>query len=695
MNIAISHRLPNRIRLMYNKSEYSIKQMILAQELLSFQEGVVSVDINHRTGSILMYYEGVSEKQILSYVVAMDDEYLNDQELLDHISEEREDISLFKSISTLIIAHFSRRLLPFPIRTALLLFNSIPRIFKGLKTVLGSSEMNAETLDAAAISMALYTRDYNSAGNIGLLLNISDTLERHTRKKSYENLSAALMAHTDSVQLVIDNEEITVPSDSVKIGDIAILRAGYTIPVDGVVISGNASVNQSAMTGEFLSVHIYEGINVYAGSFVDDGEVLVKVVAKGNDTQTGKISKMIENSQLLKSQIEKRSERVAGKLVKYSFMLAFLTYFFTRDIRKVSATLMVDYSCAMKLVAPVAVLSAIREAATRGIIIKGGKFLENAAHTETIIFDKTGTLTLASPKVKDIIGFNDYTPEEVLKTAACLEEHFPHPLAEAVVVRCQEDGIEHVEEHAKVELVVAHGLKSSINGDRLLIGSAHFVLDDNKIEISVNEISKINEFIDLGYSILYLAKNLSLMGIIAIEDTVRPEARQVIERLKADGIERVAILTGDNRRSAENIATKVGADICKSEVLPSEKVVYLESMRKFGKILMVGDGINDAPALSSADTGIAMYNSSGMATDSADIILSDEGLNDLIHTRRLGSRLLKRISTANKMIIGVNSFLIFAGLTAILTPAKAAVLHNLSTVGISAWSSRKLLDKGE
>lgn len=691
MEVKVIHKLPGRIRLQYRKNTLTSKQVILVKVLLSTQEGITSININPVTCSILVYYNGISEKQVLALFYSLNNEYLNDEDMLASINEQTSEKSIATSIIFMVAKHFGKMILPLYVRKFITIINTLPRIKQGLNILLFQKKLISETLDAAAISLSIANGDYKTAGSINLLLNMGETLEDYAKRKSYDNLAESLLNLQGQVRIIKDNEEYSIPAHSVKKGDNIIVRSAQNINADGVIISGEAMVNQASITGEPLPVKKEVDDIVYAGTFIEEGEIIIRVTAAGNDTKVSKIVNLINDANNQKSKAQEKAEKLADKLVPYNFLLAGTTFLATRDIAKTSSTLMVDYSCAMKLAAPIASLSAMKEAANKGIVIKGSKYLEETATADTIVFDKTGTLTYASPKVVEIIGFNNYSEYEVLKTAACLEEHFPHPLSRAVVQKAQDEGIDHKEEHAKVEYIVAHGIVSTLHNEKVAIGSYHFIFDDEKTKISKEEVKIIEKAAAKCSSILYLAIGDKLMGIILIDDPVIENAAQIVDDLRKSGIEQVVMITGDGEKAASKAAAVIKADDYISQALPEDKTNYVKKLRKKGhKVLMTGDGINDSPALAAANAGIAMKGSSDIAGETADIILNDKGIESLLDTRILGQNLLKRISFNNKVIIAGNSILILLGLLGKIRPATAALIHNTLTVGISINSMKPL-----
>lgn len=695
MNISVKHSLPGRIRIGYNKREVTAKQAALAQSLLSEQDGLTNVSVNYVTGTFLIYYDQkkFSEKKIKAYFMALSDKYLDDKELLDSVPEPQKQENLLYTLALMTASFYLKKLLPVPIKILLRIYELSPRILKGIKLVSSGNVFKSDVLDAAAISMALITGDAGTASNINFLLDVGETIEDFTKKKSYNDLADKLISDNDPVQLVEGNMEKKISLYMLKVNDTIVVRTGAMVPADGTVIRGEGLVNQATITGEPLAVEKRDGDTVYAGTIVQEGEIYIKVRAVGSQTKVQNILTMIDTSQQLKVSSQIRSERLADQLVKYNFILSAVVFLFTRDISKVMATLMVDYSCAMKLAAPIAVLSAMKEAAGHGIIVKGGKFLEDASAADTVVFDKTGTLTEASPKLSRIIAFDGRDENEVLAVAACLEEHFAHPVASAIVHAAKDRKLQHPEEHAKVEYIVAHGIASSLKGKRLLIGSRHFIFEDEHVECP-EELGTIQKnAVENGESLLYLAEENRLIGIFAVTDPVRPGAADVVKKLHKSGIRNCTMITGDDEGAAKTAAALTKIDHYIFHALPEDKVSYIEKQKKAGhKVIMIGDGINDAPALACADTGIAMGDCAAITGETADIVLaSDEGLESLYKTRVMGQRLMRKIDTNNRCIVAVNSALMILGLIGVVTPSAAALLHNASTVAFSVRAAKPLL----
>lgn len=699
MNFSVKHSLPGRIRISYNKHEVTAKQAALAQSLLAEQDGMTDVSVNYTTGTFLVYYDTskFTEKMVESYFMALSDKYLDDQELLDAVPEPEPQENLLYTLAVMTASHYLKQLLPAPVRILLRVYNLAPRILKGLGSVARGNPFRSEVLDAAAITMAVATGDARTAANINFLLDIGDTIEEFTKKKSYSDLAGRLISENDSVQLVDGNIERKIPLYMLKVDDTAVVRTGGLVPADGTVVRGEGLVNQATITGEPLAVEKRGGDTVYAGTVVQEGEIYIRVRAVGSQTKVQNILDMIDSSQQLKVSSQIRSERLADQLVRYNFLLSAAVFLFTGSLTKVMATLMVDYSCAMKLAAPIAVLSAMKEAAGYGIAVKGGKFLEDASRADTVVLDKTGTLTEAAPKLSGITAFGGHTGDEILALAACLEEHFAHPVASALVQAARERGLQHPEEHAKVEYVVAHGIVTTLKGRRLLIGSRHFVFDDEKVARPAELDGIMKNALERGESLLYLAEDDRLIGIFAVTDPVRPDAAAIIRSLHRSGIVNCTMITGDDEGAAKTAAAATGVDHYISHALPEDKVAYITEQKAAGhKVIMIGDGINDAPALAAADTGIAMGDCAAITGETADIVLSaEDGLEGLYRTRLMGRRLMEKIDMNNRRIVAVNTALMALGLFGLITPSAAALLHNASTVAFSVRAAQPLLVRKE
>ena len=697
MRVQVHHSLPGRLRLKYNDHVIRPKQALVAQIHIAVQEGIINIDVNTTVGSFLILYDRdkISEKEILNLFAVLTDKYLDDEKNLKLVSEIPQNESIFGIIAQTLVFHYAKKfLLPAPIRMLILLKDIVPRIIKGIYSSLTEKFFCTDLLDAVALTVSLVTGDTSTASTVNMLLGLGDTIEEVTRRRSYDNLAQTLLVSNEPVQLLEGNEEKSVQVTELNKDDLIIVRAGSQIPVDGVVERGEGMVNQSSITGESLPVEKKAESGVFAGTILVEGELVIRVRSIGKDTKVNNIIAMIDNSQNLKAAVQKRSEQFAEKIIPFNFLVTGLTYLFTRNVTKTVSTLMVDYSCAMKLSAPISVFSAMKEAAEMSISVKGGKYLENVAEADTVIFDKTGTLTYATPKVEEIYAFGSYSKDDVLTLAACLEEHFPHPLGRAVVEDAKKKNLSHPEYHTKVEYIVAHGIASTLNGKKTCIGSAHFIFEDEHIPFS-NEVETIQkDNLQKGNSLLYLSLDGSLIGILAIGDPVRPNAKAAIERLRALGVKRCIMVTGDTEGAASKIAKEIGLDEWHSQALPEDKVAFVKKEHEAGrKVIMIGDGINDAPALGAAEVGISIDGASSIAGDTADINLSNEGLTALVTVRELGQGLIKKISDNDRFIIGFNSLLILGGIIGIIPPTLAAVLHNSATIGISVTSMRPILHK--
>ena len=591
-----------------------------------------------------------------------------------------------------IVFHYARRwILPYPIRICLTSIQSVKYLWKGL-TTLAAGRIEVPVLDATAIGVSVLRSDFNTAGSIMFMLGIGELLEEWTHKKSVDDLARTMSLNVGKVWLVSGGQEVLVPTSQIKAGDKVVVHMGNIIPFDGVVAEGEAMVNQASLTGESVPVRKTVESTAYAGTVVEEGELTILVKEVGGSSRFEKIVKMIEDSEKLKSGAESKAEHLADKLVPYSLGGTILTYLLTRNVTKALSILMVDYSCALKLAMPISVLSAIREASLYNVTVKGGKYLEAVAEADTIVFDKTGTLTKAKPTVVDVVSFNGESTDELLRIAACLEEHFPHSMAKAVVDAATQKNLEHEEMHSKVEYIVAHGIASKINEKRAVIGSAHFVFEDENCVIPEGEQEKFDA-LPKEYSHLYLAIEGKLAAVICIEDPLREEASAVVQSLKRAGLSKVVMMTGDSERTAAAIAKRVGVDEYYSEVLPEDKASFVEREKAAGrKVIMIGDGINDSPALSAANVGIAISDGAEIAREIADITVSSDDLYQIVTLKLLSDNLMERIKKNYRRIVGFNSLLIVLGVTGVIQPTTSALLHNSSTLLIGLESMQNLLD---
>ena len=612
------------------------------------------------------------------------------QTYLDNSGRELNNYYKEKLINRVVLRVGNKLFVPLPIRTGITIVKSFKYIWEGIRT-LAKGKIEVPVLDATAIGVSILRNDTATAGSIMFLLGIGEILEEWTHKKSVDDLARSMSLNIGKVWLVKDGQEILVPSDEIEAGDNVRIRVGNVIPFDGEVVSGEAMVNQASMTGESMPVRKGESAIVYAGTVVEEGEITISVRSTNGGSKYENIVHMIEESEKLKSSVESKASHLADQLVPYSLAGTALTYLFTRNVTKALSILMVDYSCALKLSMPLSVLSAINEAGTYSATVKGGKYMEAIAEADTIVFDKTGTLTKAEPTVKQVVSFNGLGEDELLRIAACLEEHFPHSMAKAVVGAARNKNLVHEEMHSKVEYIVAHGISSQIEGRKVIIGSYHFVFEDEKCIIPDDKKELFDGLPD-EYSRLYMAIENELAAVICIEDPIREEAADIIKKLKEAGIKKAVMMTGDSERTAKAVAAKIGVDEYYSEVLPEDKAKFVEKEKSLGhKVIMVGDGINDSPALSAADVGIAISDGAELAREIADVTVEGNDLYELVALKHISNALMKRIHKNYRMIMGINSTLIVLGVAGIIPPTTSALLHNTSTIAISLKSLEKLI----
>lgn len=587
---------------------------------------------------------------------------------------------------------FFKAFVPNPIATALTIYNSVKYIKNGLKA-LSECKLNVDVLDSASIVACFARKNFKTASTVMFLLSISSLLEKYTRERTKAVLTDSLVIKTDKVWLVTSGEDVEIPITELQVGDEIRIHTGNVIPIDGIVTDGEATVNEASITGESLPVMKVADTSVYAGTVIEEGSVVVKVRELSSNTKISKIIELIDNSENLKASVQSNAENLADRIVPFSFLGFFLTLIFTRNVNKALSLLMVDYSCAIKLSTPIAVISAIREAAVHDITIKGCKYLEAFSNADTIVFDKTGTLTNAEPTLEKIVSFGKYSEEEILKIAACLEEHFPHSVANAVVNAANERGIAHLEEHTEVNYVVAHGISTTLHGKKAIIGSKHFVVEDEHITVTDEQEEIINEKSG-ACSVLYLAIGDELVGVLCISDPPRDDAKDAISELKSLGISNIVMLTGDSYKAAKMTAEQLGITEYKYQVLPEDKHKYIEDLKDKGHcVIMVGDGINDTPALAAANVSVAMNDASDIARETADITIKDSSLNQLARVRILSKELMERIHKNYRFILGFNSSLLLLGFMGVITPSLSALLHNASTMMICAKSMTPLSDK--
>ena len=686
------HESPGRIRVHALQKRMTMAQADILEYYLKAQEGVIEAKVYDRTGDAVIFYEGKREGMILalSRFSYKGNEGLVPSQTGRALNREYED----KLVLTVVDRVISTLFYPIPLKRVITGVKAIPYLFKGLQTLF-QRKIEVSLLDAVAISASILTGDYDTASSVMFLLSVGEILEEWTHKKSVDDLARTMSLNVDKVWTLVQGEEVLLPLNEVEVGQEIIVRTGNMIPLDGKVSFGEAMVNQASMTGESIPVRKKIGSSAYAGTVVEEGECRIRVEKLAGSGRYDRIVKMIEESEKLKSATEDKASHLADKLVPYSLGGAALTYLLTRNVTKALAFLMVDFSCALKLSMPVAVLSAMREAGKHKISVKGGKFMEAISEANTIVFDKTGTLTYAKPKVEDIITFNNADENEMLRMAACLEEHYPHSMANAVVAEAEARDLHHAERHSKVEYVVAHGISSIYEGKHVLIGSHHFIFDDEHCTVPKGEEEKLAS-IPPEHSALYLAVDGELTTVILISDPLRKEAVGVIQDLKALGIDKVVMMTGDNKKTAHAVARMVGVDEFHAEVLPEDKASFIQEEHRLGrKVIMVGDGINDSPALSEADAGIAISAGAAIAKEVADITIQEGDLYELVILKKLSNRLMKRIHGNYNFIIGFNAMLIALGLAGILTPSNSALFHNISTIATGLKSMTPLIPEEE
>lgn len=689
MKFTIKHEIPGRIRIHMEQKQMSYKEADTLLYYLDTLEYVTQAKVYRRTADACVCFSGKRELLIQALRKFRYTSVKVPDEVLTNSGRQLNDIYQEKLIGKVLFHYAGKIFLPSPVRKAVVLWKAVHYLKEGWKS-LARRKLEVAVLDASAIGISVLRGDFNTAASVMFLLGVGETLEEWTHKKSVGDLARSMSLNVSKVWLKSEEQEVLVDSRKIKEGDNIVVHMGNVIPFDGVVCEGEGMVNQSSLTGEPLPALKRAGGYVYAGSVLEEGELTFTVKKAGGSSRYEKIVEMIEESEKLKSSLEGKAERLADRLVPVTFAGTALTWLFTRNITKALAVLMVDFSCALKLTMPIAVLSAIRQAGSYDITVKGGKFLEAVAEAETIVLDKTGTLTKAMPTVKMIVPFCEAGENELLRIAACLEEHFPHSMAKAVVSAAKKAGLEHEEMHSKVEYIVAHGISSSIEGKRVFIGSAHFIFDDEKC-IVPKEYQKQFESLPEEYSHLYLAIDGVLAAVICIEDPLREESASVVRALKGAGFQKVVMMTGDNERTAAFIARKAGVDEYYSEVLPEDKAMFIEKEKAKGKkVLMVGDGINDSPALSAADAGIAVSDGSELAREIADITIPADNLYQIVRLKYLSQALMRRINRNYKEIVGINTLLILLGVGGMIQPTTTAMFHNMSTIAISLQSMQNL-----
>ena len=692
MKFKVLHNMRGRMRIHVMTNEMTDLQADKLEYDLAAQDMILTAKVYERTGDVVITYTG--ERQILlSYLQTYYySRKVEEDETLVRSGRAMNRKYWDKLVNRVVLRMGSKFFVPAPIRTGLVLVKSLSYIKKALSCV-GRRKIEVPLLDGIAITTSIVRGDYGTAGSVMFLLDLGEIMEEWTHKKSVDDLAKKMSLNVSKVWLNVDGKEVLTDVSKIETGDCVTVHMGNVIPLDGVIKEGEGMVNQASLTGEAIPVAKKPGGYVYAGTVLEEGELLIEVKENSGTTKYEKIVAMIEETEKLKSTVESRAEHLADRLVPYTLAGTGLVYLLTRNVTKALSVLMVDFSCALKLSMPISVLSAMREAQSHGITVKGGKFLEAMAEADTIVFDKTGTITKAQPVVSDVISFCDEEPDELLKIAACLEEHFPHSMAKAVVRAAMDKGLVHEENHSKVEYIVAHGISSRIQDKKVIIGSYHFVFEDEQCVIPQGK-EELFESLSGECSHLYLAIDGVLVAVIAITDPIREEAPQVVSMLRKCGLSKSVMMTGDSERTAEVVAAKVGVDEYYSEVLPEDKASYVEKEHQAGcKVIMIGDGVNDSPALSAADVGIAICDGAEMAREIADITIAGDNLEELVTLKRLSNALVKRIHGNYRQIVGFNTGLILCGIGGVMQPATSALLHNTSTLAISVKSMKDLLSE--
>ena len=694
MKFKVLHNMRGRMRIHVMTNEMTDLQADKLEYDLAAQDMILTAKVYERTSDVVITYAG--ERQLLlSYLQTY---YyrrkVEEDETLARSGRAMNRKYWDKLVNRVVLRMGSKLFVPAPIRTGLVLVKSLSYIKKALSCV-GRRKIEVPLLDGIAITTSIVRGDYGTAGSVMFLLDLGEIMEEWTHKKSVDDLAKKMSLNVSKVWLNVDGKEVLTDVSKIETGDCVTVHMGNVIPLDGVIKEGEGMVNQASLTGEAIPVAKKPGGYVYAGTVLEEGELLIEVKENSGTTKYEKIVAMIEETEKLKSAVESRAEHLADRLVPYTLAGTGLVYLLTRNVTKALSVLMVDFSCALKLSMPISVLSAMREAQSHGITVKGGKFLEAIAEADTIVFDKTGTITKAQPVVSDVISFCDEEPDELLRIAACLEEHFPHSMAKAVVRAAMDKGLVHEENHSKVEYIVAHGISSRIQDKKVIIGSYHFVFEDEQCVIPQGK-EELFESLSGECSHLYLAIDGVLAAVIAITDPIREEAPRVVSMLRKCGLSKIVMMTGDSERTAKVVAAKVGVDEYYSEVLPEDKASYVEKEHHAGrKVIMIGDGVNDSPALSAADVGIAICDGAEMAREIADITIAGDNLEELVTLKRLSNALVKRIHGNYRQIVGFNTGLILCGIGGVMQPATSALLHNTSTLAISVKSMKDLLNEND
>ena len=690
MKFVVKHEIKGRIRVHFCQKRMTFEEADTLQYYLDSQEIITSSKVQERTQDATICYTG-EKSAVIALLRSFHYEKVDVPDVYRQNSGRETNREYWDKLVTKVVVHYGNKLfLPMPIRTVITGVKSVKYIYQGIHTLL-QRKIEVPVLDATAIGVSMFRGDISTAGSVMFLLGIGEILEEWTHKKSVDDLARSMSLNISRVWLCNDGQEMLVPTTEIQTGDLVRVHMGNMVPFDGTVAEGEAMVNQASLTGESEPVRKYIESTVYAGTVVEEGELTIRVKETNGSSKFDKIVTMIEESEKLKSGLESKAEHLADRLVPYTLLGTGITYLLTRNMTKAISVLMVDFSCALKLAMPISVLSAIREASNYHVTVKGGRYLEAMAEADTIVFDKTGTLTKAQPTVKQVVAFNGMSENELLRIAACLEEHFPHSMAKAVVQAAVERRLVHEELHSKVEYIVAHGISSKINDKKVVIGSYHFVFEDEKCAVPDGMMEAFDK-LPSECSHLFMAIDHELAAVICIEDPLREEAAAVVRKLKETGISKVVMMTGDSDRTAKAIAARVGVDEYYSEVLPEDKASFVEEEKKAGrKVIMIGDGINDSPALSAADIGIAISDGAEIAREIADITVGADSLNELVTLKLISDGLMKRIHKNYRFIVGFNTGLIVLGVAGILQPATSALLHNTSTLMIGLKSMQDIL----
>ena len=690
MRFKIEHEIRGRVRLHICQKRMTCRQADQLEYFLTNLEGVITAKVVERNQDAVISFWG-SREEILKAVQGFSYEKAEAPESYLQNSGREMNGEYWEKMVNHVVLHYGKKIfLPLPIRTFLTTLKSVKYIWEGVRT-LAKCRIEVPVLDAAAIGVSILRSDFSTASSVMFLLGFGEILEDWTHKKSVDDLARSMSLNVSKVWLVTDDTEVQVGTDTIKPGDRVRIHMGTVIPFDGIVTDGEATVNEASLTGESMPVAKHTESYVYAGTVLEEGELTIRVKETSGSTKFEKIVTMIEETEKLKSAVESKAEHLADRLVPYTLAGTALTYAITRNVTKALSILMVDFSCALKLAMPISVLAAIREANAHHITVKGGKFMEAVAEADTIVFDKTGTLTKAQPTVVDVVSFNGDSKEDLLRLAACMEEHFPHSVAKAVMDAAKEHGLTHEEMHSKVEYIVAHGISTTVNGRKAIIGSHHFVFEDEKCAIPTGK-EEIFKNLPEEYSHLYLGIEGELAAVICIEDPLRPEGPEVIKALRKAGFTQIVMMTGDSDHTAKAIAAKVGVDKYYSEVLPEDKAKFVEEAKAQGrKVLMVGDGINDSPALSAADVGIAISDGAELAREIADITIGADDLSVMVTLKEISNGLMEKIHRNYRRIVGINGSLIALGVTGVIQPTMSALLHNTSTLLIGMDSMKSVL----